>query len=849
MQKHNNFSKQNIFLYIVAFIVPCVLIGIAMWKNGVYPFGDKSVFLWDLELQHKDYYSYLWDVLHGEANLQYSFSKSLGGRMIGIVAFYVSSIFNIALLFIEKQQIVSYLSYVTILRISLSGMFCAFYLNRRFQLKRYLVLCLAVSYAMMEYNVCYCRNPMWMDGVMFLPLVCCGVYYVTTQRKGGLLWGSVALSILCNWYTGYMICLMSGIYCLFEILILQDFNGKNWKDLCKKFARYMSYALLGVLASAVILLPACVSLVGGKASFRLLTFKQNMPLSQVLDGFALTAPYNKSTAPLLYCGGFVLFAVIFGLINREIPVKKRIGYAVLLLVLLISYSSKDASLLWTAFVESTSYYFRFSFVSGWIMVVIAADILNECKNRKFGDIAPALLGTMIVLALVLDTNINDRKVIFYLILAEGYAFWIAMLILVKCRKMRVVIYALLGSCLFFELTWNASEMFKEYHIKVADYERYVVDMGDIVREVQAMDEDEFRMEKTYSFLNISRTNSPVATGESLMFGYKSIENYSSAYDGVVDDFLANLGYSDYPGRQVFRCETYWNSSMLPADSLLGIRYVLDTVKPYGYEEVTIGKELPEGYHLYRNDSALPLAFSSDLVETVMFDKNPFHNQNLLYTALTGYESHVYRELVAKSMGSEGAYERYVIDVDADGPIYIFVDEGGIHSSLYNSNCELWVNGEKIQNICHRFEINAMYIGDYQIGDRVELEIRRNKEQKDHKLYLSQLQVDEFYNVIEELRQKNSVEELKIEGNHVYAVSRSDHPTDVIFSIPYDAGWKIRVNGDTVQSGVFAESLIRLSLDAGENVIEMTYTTPGLYAGIICSLIGVIGFIWMRKYRF
>ncbi|MCD8082820.1 MAG: YfhO family protein, partial [Clostridiales bacterium] len=454
MYGHNKLRKQNVSLYVLAFLIPCVLMGIAMRKNGVYPFVDKSMFLWDLELQHKDYYSYLWDVLHGEANLQYSFSKSLGGRMVGILAFYVSSIFNFALLFIKKQEIAAYLSYITIVRISLSSVFCAFFLEHRFQLKRFLVLCLAMSYAMMEYNVCYCRNPMWMDGVLFLPLVCCGVYYVTANHKRGLLWGSIALSILCNWYTGYMLCLMSGIYCLFEILILQDFDGKDWKGLLRKFARYIFCALLGILASGVILVPSCVSLVGGKASFHLLSFKQYMSLSQVLDGFALTAPYNKSTAPLLYCGGFVLFVVIFGLIDRKNSVKKRIGYALLLFILLLSYSLKDVSLLWTAFVESSSYYFRFSFISGWIMVVIAADVLNGWEERRLLDLAPTILGTMIVMAIILDTNINDKKVVLYLILAEGYAVWVTMLIFMKNGRLHDAIYIVLGICLAFELTWN-----------------------------------------------------------------------------------------------------------------------------------------------------------------------------------------------------------------------------------------------------------------------------------------------------------------------------------------------------------------------------------------------------------
>lgn len=58
----------------------------------------------------------------------------------------------------------------------------------------------------------------------------------------------------------------------------------------------------------------------------------------------------------------------------------------------------------------------------------------------------------------------------------------------------------------------------------------------------------YRYENNYNYLyGLGRE---IATGESLLYGYNSIEHYSSAYDFNVDRFLANMGYSDIPGENI-----------------------------------------------------------------------------------------------------------------------------------------------------------------------------------------------------------------------------------------------------------------------------------------------------------
>lgn len=214
-------------LCLICAIVSAILLGIALKLNGLYPFGNKLLLVWDAKIQYKDFFSYLWDVLHGNASIEYSFGKSFGGRMIGVVAYYLSSFFNIFLLFISKEQIPQAFSIIYIAKTVFCSVSACIFIKKRFSsIENIYAVLLPVSYALMGYNVAYCRNLMWIDGAVFIPLVFLGVYYCLNNRKNWILSLCVGGAILSNWYTGYMVCLAAVIYSLYE-LILSDNNAKK----------------------------------------------------------------------------------------------------------------------------------------------------------------------------------------------------------------------------------------------------------------------------------------------------------------------------------------------------------------------------------------------------------------------------------------------------------------------------------------------------------------------------------------------------------------------------------------------------------------------------------------------
>ncbi|MEE1279649.1 MAG: YfhO family protein [Oscillospiraceae bacterium] len=67
----------------------------------------------------------------------------------------------------------------------------------------------------------------------------------------------------------------------------------------------------------------------------------------------------------------------------------------------------------------------------------------------------------------------------------------------------------------------------------------------------------------------------------------------------------------------------------------------------------------------------------------------------------------------------------------------------------------------------------------------------------------------------------------------------DKPNLVFYSVPYDDGWSATVNGKKVDLERVNSGFVAVLCDAGENEIVFTYTTPGLYVGIIISIISFV----------
>ena len=102
-------KKRNRRFYILSLLIPALIVCTVMILQEIFPFGDKTVLVWDLEIQYWKLYSWFHDLLHGETGLFYSFSQALGGNMYAPAAYHVLCCpFNWLVYFFDTAHIAAF---------------------------------------------------------------------------------------------------------------------------------------------------------------------------------------------------------------------------------------------------------------------------------------------------------------------------------------------------------------------------------------------------------------------------------------------------------------------------------------------------------------------------------------------------------------------------------------------------------------------------------------------------------------------------------------------------------------------------------------------------------------------
>lgn len=296
--------KQLVIQMLTAGIITFCLLWLLFYIKKYVPFGVHSLASKDADFQYLDFLAYLKDVFDGKNNIDYSFSKSIGGACIGVFSYYLSSPFNLLLLLFDKSQLVLFVHVIITLKLACAAATFAFYLNRRFEewndgsvKKQALIIFLAVSYAVSQYGIAQACNITWLDGFYMLPLIMLGVYRVVNGGRPVMLSVSVALAVLFNWYMGGINCVFACFWFLFEFAYSRLYSGDTKaektviKDFAGKLGRFIYSMLAGVLISGVLFLPTIGAMrysVRGSLDFgSLLDMSFIGDVSSVIDGYSV----------------------------------------------------------------------------------------------------------------------------------------------------------------------------------------------------------------------------------------------------------------------------------------------------------------------------------------------------------------------------------------------------------------------------------------------------------------------------------------------------------------------------------------------------------------------------------
>ena len=826
--------KKDVFIYCIAFLIPVLVLLTAMWLRDIFPMGEKSVLVWDLEIQYIDLFAWFRNALHSGEGLFYSFSKSLGGNMFGLFSLYLTSPLNLLIYFFDVEDIPAFFSVMTILKIGLAGLTMSIFVTKRFDInnKIFILIC-SGAYALFEYNIAFSSNIHFLDSVYMLPLAALGVWKLVNGKKNTLLYITTAYVIICNWYIGYMVCLFTVFDFIFEYYL--SCQGKTFKMFICSGIRYVGTMILGVFTSAVFFVPAVLAAMNGKGT---LSFDKLIPDFHVdplypLRALFITSPTNSEHGlPAIYVTYLIVLFCVMLIINRKI--NKRVKRAVLsfLFFVFISFSFVPLEIIWTDFKETFSFHHRYAFVFGFLMVMAVAFFVKEIeKDRRIFSVKDlAISGAVLVLYFCVQDLVSDLGTKKQMLLTAGiivvYVFLTGTaLLFYKRKKIRLVAGCMILLLFVSEQIYNVRNDFGKYHITLAEYREYAEGMGEAVAEIETGEESVFyRTEKTFSEMSNRRDDREPAASEGFVYGYRGITHYSSTYDTEVNDFLVQLGYC----KQDAMASNYVDTNFL-ADSLLGIRYIMSEEEQDTLETVS---SFPgqEKAHIYINEYALDFGTvcRGDATDFT-WGTNPFENAEKILNALLGEENKYYMELSSRLTDDEEV--SWNIEVEKEGPVYAYFNNG-------HADADVYVNGKFKQTYFGRFYKNVMYLGTYEAGDIINLKLKDTYD-RDYDFRLIAVSLDEEL-AKEKLSQakETGFDPDIVKGGYVKGEYETNEDTTMLLQVPYDEGWNVTVNGDKVQYERTFNGLMQIEVPEGNSEIEMKYFPPGLSLGIGCTIIGI-----------
>lgn len=440
--------KQLVIQMLTAGIITFCLLWLLFYIKKYVPFGVHSLASKDADFQYLDFLAYLKDVFDGKNNIDYSFSKSIGGACIGVFSYYLSSPFNLLLLLFDKSQLVLFVHVIITLKLACAAATFAFYLNRRFEewndgsvKKQALIIFLAVSYAVSQYGIAQACNIMWLDGFYMLPLIMLGVYRVVNGGRPVMLSVSVALAVLFNWYMGGINCVFACFWFLFEFAYSRLYSGDTKaektviKDFAGKLGRFIYSMLAGVLISGVLFLPTIGAMrysVRGSLDFgSLLDMSFIGDVSSVIDGYSLGAQSQKGSVSL-YCGCLALIGFIGIFIGKKHNVKQKILAFVTLVVMLLMFYWNPLCMAFSLFKEVGSYWYRYSHVGIFCILFFAAEFfLSEDLNAvKWRVIIASAIFSAAMLGVNYLHGVQDNKLVW---LTDALIVGVAVLIALISR--------------------------------------------------------------------------------------------------------------------------------------------------------------------------------------------------------------------------------------------------------------------------------------------------------------------------------------------------------------------------------------------------------------------------------
>lgn len=804
-----NFIKNN-KNYVLAVILPIVIMLIVYIFNHIYPFGDNIVAMGDGYNQYPGMLNNFLNILKGKENLFYTFKGLLGFNTYATLVYYTFNITNIfGLLFSNVMQ---FYNFIVIFKIMLCSLTMFIYLN--YVRKRKINYLFSICYALSTYNLLYYFNYMWFDSIILLPIVMMGIEKIFKEDSYLLYVVNLSCTIIFNFYIGYMICIFSVIYFIYKSII-KGFNKS-------RIFKYLFYSLLSGLISAFALVPVVLELLNGKAELISEFAKDYFKFD--LDGistfYKLTfASFSNGDleygTPNVYVSMFVYINALLYFFNSRIKLKERLASLGVCLFFLLSVSFNLLDYFWHMMSMPIFYPVRYSFIFSFFLIYLGFRnfIRYDKKNWKFNLGFYTLFVVMIGIGFVTSGNldIDERQnlmaKLIYLGISFVFMFYYIFMLNHKEFKKYIVYVVII------ELSFNAFLTFKN-SANESTYSKFINNYNFSNESISKIEDNDLYRTGFYD-----RT----ILNNGLLHEYNEVSYFSSVRNSNVFKYAKNvlgITVSD-------NCSSkyYYNNPIV--NSLLGIKYIISN------QDVDYYKEYKD--NIYLNEDATSFGFlTTNKILELKYNDDFVSNMNNLVKTINNNDKNIIKEIDAgnKTISCNKKKNFCIFNGDDNYVLYQYMAKNDEFIFLNNDNYskneyEFYLN----DNIT---EIQNKGFLLLHSGDKIKFKITVDKKSYDYNIHLYSINYNVYKEFVNNINNKKMIVNNYYDDHHFTAKVNVKDDTLLYTSIANDKGWKIYIDGTLTNPASIYDAVIGLDLTEGEHLIEFKYFTPGLIEGLVIS---------------
>ncbi len=811
---------------IASFVIPVMIMVIIFLAKGIFPFGDLCFLRTDMYHQYAPFFSEFQYKLTQGGSLLYSWDVGMGVNFSALYAYYLASPFNWLLIFCPKSLIIEFMTCQIVLKMGLCGLSMSYYLRKHCHTNDFGVAFFGVFYALSGYMAAYSWNIMWLDCIILFPLIVLGLERLVRKGKGLLYCLTLGMSILSNYYISIMTCIFMILY--FIVLLIMD-EDMHWEKFITRGFQFAVYSVLSGGLAAVVLLPEIYALqmtASGDMNFPE-TFNQYFPIFDMIARHIgnVETEIGLDHWPNIYCGVAVLMFFILYLLCRQIGAKEKAVYCSLLLFFFASFSFNILNFIWHGFHYPNSLPARQSYIYIFLVLFVCYRAYMYLRKMPWKHVCTAFAGSVIfvLMAQKLVTEDHFHFIVYYVAIAFLALYVGAIAMYQKGRRYYVpaLIYGL--SLVSIESAVNMAVT----SVDTTNRTTYTDDNAAVEKLVDTLQPNE-------TFFRVDKVKRKTKNDGAWM-NFPSVSLFSSTANADLSDLFRKLG-----------CEGSVNAYSITGstplvDALFAVKYALYSEKPEdGPLRTAIGEE--DGTWLYQNQYTLPLGFYVD---------PDFESR---WNLDTGNPADVQNSL-ADALGVEPVLE-LVLDTTIEGSDLTFTPETGGEYYVYVENSKVedvtattWKGPNAFHNVKRGYLLELGYCA---AGEPVTLTAEDGKEE----LWADVYRFSE--NALGSVAAKLSAHPWKLTSwtdTSLEGTITCEADGMMFTSIPYDEGWKIKVDGEEVKTEKMLDAFVGISLSAGTHTVTMEYTPSGLILGAVVTaaslmilILIILGGMAVRRYR-